>query len=150
MFMRCLSWPSLPTACVTRVVSFARRSLTRAISLKASAIFPLMPVNDEGIRTEKSPCLNDSIALSSDWENWSRSPAPGPAAWPRAGAGSSVDAELVIGLSIDTIPRQNATLTPRWPDSVSVPYTAPVRFRTVSPEPRASVYQNKPKMEERA
>src|SRR3954452_18875758 len=43
------------------------------MSLKASAIFPFTPVRSFGMRTEKSPCLNASIAPSSARENWSLS-----------------------------------------------------------------------------
>ena len=76
--MRCLSLPSLPTAWVTREVSRARVSLSSAMSLKASAILPFTPVSADDRRTEKSPCLNDSMAASKAWENWSSSPVGGP------------------------------------------------------------------------
>ncbi len=77
-FMRCLSLPSLPTAWVTREVSRARRSLSSAMSLKASAILPFTPVSDDDRRTEKSPCLNDSMAESKAWAKGSSSSGGGP------------------------------------------------------------------------
>ena len=98
-----------------------------------SAIFPLMP-RQPGIRTENR-LLERQHRAQQRLGKLVELPAPGPAAWPRAGAGSSVDAELVIRFIHGHDPRQDATLTPRWPDSVSVPYTASVRFEQSARNP---------------
>src|SRR5262249_50884309 len=67
--IRCLSLPSLPTARETRADSAARRSLTVAMSLKASAIFPLSPVRSEGSRTANLPSCSASRASSRSLAN---------------------------------------------------------------------------------
>ncbi len=57
--------PSLPTTFATRSSSCARPWFRSAISLKASAISPSMPVRSDGRRAEKSPFLKARNVLRS-------------------------------------------------------------------------------------
>src|SRR5918993_2882342 len=56
--------PSLPTTLATRSSSWASPLLRSAMSLKASAISPSIPVRSEGRRAEKSPLRNARRVLS--------------------------------------------------------------------------------------
>ena len=101
--MRCFSLPDLPTLCVTRAISSARRAHTVAVSLKASAILPFTPVRSRGNRTEKSPSLSASMAERRARENGSESvAAPGGAPLPDAegmtGEGARESMSLLIAV----------------------------------------------------
>ena len=64
---RCIIFPSLPTTRLTRSTSLAVLSLNSMMSLSVSAILPASPVHSPGKRTEKSPFLKATRALSSNF-----------------------------------------------------------------------------------
>ena len=69
--MRSASFPSLPTALLTRSIPRDVLSSRSIMSLSVSAIFPLIPVQSSGMRAEKSPfftavkTLNNSLGSNS-------------------------------------------------------------------------------------
>jgi hypothetical protein len=62
-------WPSWPTTWPTRSNSLAMRALAPTMLLNVSAIFPAMPVQSPGSRTEKSPSFTACSTRSSSLES---------------------------------------------------------------------------------
>ena len=78
---RCRVLPSRPTTWPTRSTCLAMRWLVATISLKVSAILPMIPMRSPAMRTEKSPTRIACSACSSSVSPWASPFSPFSVAW---------------------------------------------------------------------